>query len=120
MSQPRFRNACVLFSCSAALFWGASAFGQEPSCDLECLKGYTCEIQTAVCPDLPRGDTPCVPTPVQSCVAVPCSSDTDCAERMKCYDDNTSDEIPSQCAPDWLLGCNVDADCGEGFTCAPE
>jgi hypothetical protein len=76
-------------------------------------------MQISACPALPRVEAPCEPTPFPSCVAVPCSSDADCAAHLTCYDGDTSDELPSQCLPRQSLACNADADCGVGFTCAP-
>jgi hypothetical protein len=118
MSQSFFRSTSLALFCQAAVSWSASALAQEPSCDLECIKGYSCEMQISGCPDLPRGDTPCEPTPFPSCIAQLCSSDADCAAHMKCYDGNTPGDV-RQCLPQHSFSCNADADCGAGFTCAP-
>lgn len=118
MSKSFFRTTSLLLSCPIALCWAASAVAQEPSCDLDCIKGYSCEMQISGCPDLPRGDTPCEPTTFPSCIAQLCSSDADCAAHMKCYDGNTPGDV-RQCLPQHSFPCSADADCGAGFTCAP-
>ncbi len=118
MSKSFFRTTALLLSCPITLCWTASAPAQEPSCELDCIKGYSCEMQLSGCPELPRDDTPCEPTPFPSCIAQLCSSDADCAAHMKCYDGNTPGDV-RQCLPQHSFPCNADADCGAGFTCAP-
>ncbi len=118
MSKSFFRNTSLLLSCPIALSWAASAIAQEPSCELDCIKGFSCEMQISVCSEFIL-EPPCEPTPYPSCVAVACSSDADCAEHLTCYDGDDSDERPSECVPKHFLACNADADCGVGFTCAP-
>lgn len=118
MSKSFFRTTCRWLSGPITLAWAASALAQEPSCDLDCIKGYSCEMQVSGCPDLPRDDTPCEPTRYPSCIAQLCSSDDDCAPGMMCYDGNTPGDI-RQCLPQHSFSCNADADCGAGFTCAP-
>jgi hypothetical protein len=118
MSKSFFRTASLLLCCNATVSWTASARAQEPSCDLECIEGYSCEMQISGCPELPRGDKPCEPTPFPSCIAQLCSSDADCAAHMKCYDGDTPGDV-RQCLPQHSFSCNADGDCGAGFTCAP-
>jgi hypothetical protein len=118
MSKSFFRTSSVLLSCPIALCGAASALAQEPSCELECIKGYSCELQISGCPELPRGDTPCEPTPFPSCIAQLCSSDADCAAHMRCYDGTTPGDV-RQCLPQHSFSCDIDADCGAGFSCAP-
>lgn len=118
MPKSFFRTTSLLLSCPIALSSAASALAQESSCDLDCIKGYSCEMQISGCPALLRDDTPCEPTPFPSCIAQLCSSDADCAAHMKCYDGNTPGDV-RQCLPQHSFPCSADADCGAGFTCAP-
>lgn len=115
MYESLLKYSPASLSCCAVLAWAGSARAGEPSCELECLRGYACQVLT-VCNDGPVSEpTPCLPTP--TCVSLPCSSDADCAERMTCHD--TNEDTPSLCLPEWHGGCSSDADCGAGFTCAP-
>jgi hypothetical protein len=60
-----------------------------------------------------------------SCVAQPCSGDTDCDPAMRCIpgaDSNCSPDGGSGCGlcvVRWQTACDVDDDCGEGFACMP-
>jgi MYXO-CTERM domain-containing protein len=90
------------------------------------------------------GGTPADPT-IGSCVEASCTTDTDCGATMVCHTEEikecsggTASTCPpnaqclvpstpntcttrsvSTCVYKWQLPCNADADCGDGFTCAP-
>jgi hypothetical protein len=82
-------------------------------------------------------------TTVSSCEAASCTTDADCGTDMICHSSTEEcasagaacsvgtkcDPVPtpactpktiSTCAYKWSFPCNVDADCGTGFTCMPQ
>lgn len=91
------------------------------------------------CPPPP----PCETVEYRECLPGPCASDADCADGMTCHTETyeTCTATDVACAPDepcpapepaecetvtesrcvypHELPCTVDADCGEGFSCAP-
>ena len=109
--------------------------------DSQCPAGYTCEVTGGSSCACPAGEACDCGAPVEyrSCVPGPCASDADCGDGMVCAtyevpcagvdvpcssDGNCGEPPPSCesetksiCAPRWVLPCQVDADCGSGFTC---
>lgn len=125
----------------------ASAREPIPSCatDADCPTNYTCESETYdQCPPCREGEecgectsetySYCTPPP-----PTPCTTDNDCSDDQVCVsytystctDFACSSEDPSceqtepsctefskaYCVPRYFAPCQVDADCGSGFTC---
>lgn len=101
---PRAARACLL--CSI---------------DTECPRGFGC---TPLVRAVDGGV-------LSACMPVDCLTDSDCAAGMRCVVGTATECVcPSDgpcpnsncrpvnsCAPVWQAGCNVTADCGEGFQC---
>ncbi len=110
---------------------GVSVGGEAPSeSDAACAQGDDCS-----------GDP--MPYPEEdelfACVPAQCESDADCGDGLVCFefgwsacpaiacaegedcpDVECTEETESYCAPAYIGGCEVDADCGEGFSCEAE
>lgn len=134
----------LLFLCIAA---PASAREPIPSCatSSDCPSGYTCESQTYdQCPPCREGEecgdctsetySYCSPPP-----PAPCNADSDCSNDQVCVsytygtcsgvacsseDPNCEQTEPTctetteaYCVPRYFAPCQIDADCGSGFTC---
>jgi len=102
--------------------------------------GVACPDNGMPCPAAPQ----CEPQTILGCVPrTSCTANTDCAEGMICHSEMTSactgptiacapgqncilptpsctDTVVSRCMPKYALGCQIAADCGEGFDCVPE
>ncbi len=102
--------------------------------------GVACPDNGMPCPAPP----PCEPQTILGCVpSTSCTADTDCAEGMVCHSEMTSvctgaaiacapgqncvlpapsctSTVVNRCMPKYALGCQLAADCGEGFDCVPE
>jgi MYXO-CTERM domain-containing protein len=133
-----------------APFAFAAAARADVACgDQTCPKNYECKSAPAACPDIACApdDANCTPPEcngtVETCVALPCASDADCADGMACYtsteqtcptapacakdqdcaqpaDTACTSTTVTACVPKYLLPCESDADCGAGFTCEEE
>ncbi len=111
-----------------------------------CVQGETPCPSVLCVEDSPDCASDCSPEPYYYCEPAACDSDADCAEYMSCstYESEVCpDQTPdcdgmseaeceaawdtwresceavekSECAITWHLGCQVAADCGEGFEC---
>jgi hypothetical protein len=105
----------------------------------ECPKAPAC-AKGDECPPVP----PCDPVTTMTCALGSCATDSDCASGMSCSTRTVSEctgggtacnadaacqvsppptctsTTSSTCAPKYNLPCQVDSDCGSGFTCVPE
>lgn len=121
----------------------AAAIGDTCSDDADCGKGLICEVvggTACACPDNGMECPPCETTELRACIPGPCTQDSDCADGLVCvtYDVPCATTEPacppdqqcdapapmpceattaSVCAPKWILPCEADADCGDGFAC---
>jgi hypothetical protein len=124
-TQPRAARRATIAAyasalCLAALANTASARPCQTSAD--CPPNFRCEAigetgcsAPAACPD---GGTcasapPCQASDVNVCVSPVCRGDTDCPNDMNCYRGQNG----SSCIPRYLVACQRDDDCGEGFSC---
>ncbi|MFO0746085.1 MAG: MYXO-CTERM sorting domain-containing protein [Myxococcota bacterium] len=116
--------------------------GDECQLDADCGAGLVCQVvggTGCACPDGAACE-PCETTEFRACVPGPCTQDGDCGDGLVCVsyetpcattepacppDSNCDLPAPppcettttSVCAPKWILPCQADADCGDGFTC---
>jgi hypothetical protein len=102
--------------------------------DIDCVDGSDCPAPE-----------PCESEEIKACVPGPCDTDADCGDGLVCFEQTyeecsggggSTDCPPDEecvapemepaectthtdrfCAPPWVGGCEVDADCGAGFTC---
>jgi MYXO-CTERM domain-containing protein len=84
MSQRRFVGSALS---ALSLLLAAQAPAQEACGDSTCPKGYECAEATSPCPaiDCASDDCrPCEADVVEYCSPLPCTSDDDCAEGMRC------------------------------------
>lgn len=114
--------------------------------DADCPAGMACGVMGSMgtacaCPDGAPDcgcDEPGAPVEYKGCMPKECTSDADCGGDLECvtYErpcattaidcapgQECPDPVPcepvksSQCLPKWAGTCDVDADCGDGFTC---
>ena len=123
-----------------AVFLAPSAHAQEACGETTCEAGYVCQEFAAPCPLIDCGDAPdcapCAAEPYHACTPAPCTDDTQCGDYMvcathqqsvcpdvACADDECKRELDcstvehQECTPPWMLPCEADVDCSEGFTC---
>jgi hypothetical protein len=149
-SRTVLRSCLVAVVTLAAPFALVAAARADVACgDQTCPKNYECKAAPVACPDIAcaPNDANCTPPDcsgtVDTCVALPCASDAECADGMVCYT-STEQDCPtappcekgqacpqpsdgacttssvSACVPKYMLPCAADADCGDGFTCEEE
>ncbi|HTQ07979.1 MAG TPA: hypothetical protein VMI54_29200 [Polyangiaceae bacterium] len=148
-SRTILRSCLVALSFAGPLAFVAPARADVACGDQTCPQNYTCQSEPVACPAIAcaKDDPNCTPVSctgtVQTCEPLPCTSDSDCADGMVCYtqteevcptapacakgqdcpqatDTTCTTSTMSGCVPKYLLPCNVDADCGDGFTCEEE
>lgn len=145
MKSAALCSALALIAAPAfVLLIPATARAVECTSDADCSKGMVCKITGgSACAGVacPAGQTcpqppPCDPQVIKECVPGPCASDSDCGQGLVCVTNKytvctmstcpAGTECPastctesseSRCAPPYVAPCQVDADCGDGFTC---
>jgi hypothetical protein len=121
-SRTVLRSCLVALSLATPLAFVAVARAGVACGDQTCPQRYECKAAPVACPDIAcaPNDPDCAPPDcsgtVDTCVALACSSDSECGDGMVCY---TSASV-SACVPKYLLPCQTEDDCGAGFTCDEE
>jgi MYXO-CTERM domain-containing protein len=145
MKRTTFGSTLALLAAPALVVLApAAAHAESCTSDTDCAHGMVCEITGATacagvacpagatCPEPP----PCEPEYFKECVPGPCVADSDCAAGLVCITNTYTmctmsacapgtecppetcvDQTESRCAPPYVAPCQVDADCGDGFTC---